>query len=988
MDLTDCPIPIDEDSLTILDDIQTPPLPASQPAKRIVVRQGPSPKAVGKQRELARGTPQEKFPWAADVWKALHDTFHLQSFRSNQQEAINATLAGYDVFCLMPTGGGKSLCYQLPAIVESGKTRGVTVVISPLLSLISDQVAHLVRLGIPALKIHGDMKAADRQQALNEVFSRNAIPPRLLYLTPEFIAKSKVASDIFTDLERRKLLARFVIDEAHCLSQWGHDFRPDYKEIGRLREQYPGIPMMALTATATARVKSDIISNLRLDKTNLRQFAQSFNRPNLHYEVRAKTRNFLADIATFINTHHRGECGIVYCLSRRMCEETAALLAKNHGIVAQHYHAGVQKQDRERIQTNWQQGVFKVIVATIAFGMGIDKGDVRFVIHQTMPTSLEGYYQETGRAGRDGMHSNCILFYRYADSVQLKRLAEDGCTPAQKEQRDMNLRQVLAYAANEIDCRRSQVLQYFGEVFDASDCHGGCDNCVRAANTRIGSELQMVDVSDLATKAIKLTQEIVRNGGSFTLLHCIDCFFGSTKRSIKDKGHDKLQEHGAGAQLGRTDSERLFQKLLTDGVLGQRTEQNGMGFTNAYMTVHDAQVKDVLNGHTRVLLSMACKNGAPPACADSRRLKATVSNAPSPAPPKAASSRRLPVCGTAPPALDVEFEVDDDVDDNGGIDFSAVDVDALEDVAGSKRNRAAPQKSVIAAGSRAYGPPSTGDEAALGIHERCYAELMAKRREIYTKARISDPSSIFDDATIEEMAALLPNTIMNFLGIEGVTDDKYEQCGSEFLSICRRYKTQEEDEYIFRSARTKQGTTVAIPSAGRPKDGTGPPQHLDLDKFAFSDPRCPHNKAPSAAATTTPRTTHYTSGSERSDILRACREELDRSASPHPAEQATDAADNARRSAFTPSHSHNGMSAPTHSNHHQPPAPSGRGRSIVTTLGGGGVRAMPTPVGMKLTASTPSARNDLNSTGGKQAGGPSSRGGRGGSRGGRRRGAS
>lgn len=671
---------------------------------------------------------QEKYPWTADVWKALHSTFHLQKFRSNQLEAINATLFGSDVFCLMPTGGGKSLCYQLPAIVESGKTRGVTIVISPLISLISDQVSHLVRLGIPALKIHGDMKASDKQQALREVFERQNVPPRLIYLTPEFIGKTKLATDIFTDLQRRNLLARFVIDEAHCLSQWGHDFRPDYKDLGKLREKYPGIPMMALTATATKRVKSDIISNLNLNKANLRQFAQSFNRPNLHYEVRPKSKNFIADIANFIKVHHRGACGIVYCLSRRSCEETAAFLTRKHGIIAQHYHAGVKKEDRERIQTEWQEGVFKVIVATIAFGMGIDKGDVRFVIHQTMPTSLEGYYQETGRAGRDGLHSNCVLFFRYSDSIQLKRIAEDSCTQAQKEQREMNLRQVLAYSMNDIDCRRTQVLQYFGEVFDPAGCHGGCDNCIRNNHTNLGNKVTLSDVSDLARKAIQMVKEIVQMGDSVTLLHCVDCFFGSTKKSIRDRNHHLVSFHGAGANLGRTDVERLFQKLLTDGYLDQRTEQNGMGFTNAYMAFKESQVQDILNGKAKVSMSLSSKS-APIA---SRELQ-SIDNA------KAISKNRtLPVHTS-------EYIISDD-------DFEMYEATDLERVYTSESrletNVDSSTESAITSKERREKPDQ---------HEDCYRELQEKRVNISRKTGL-ESNAVFEDAALQEMAAILPTS--------------------------------------------------------------------------------------------------------------------------------------------------------------------------------------------------------------------------------------
>ncbi|MCO5565739.1 hypothetical protein L7F22_019413 [Adiantum nelumboides] len=535
--------------------------------------------------------PTAKFPWTADAWRALRDAFGLQSFRPNQEEVINATLGGYDVFCLMPTGAGKSLCYQLPAIVESGKTRGTTIVISPLLSLITDQVAHLVRRGIPALRITGDMPLDARTEALREIHDPRSDPPRLIYLTPEFMNKSPAAKKVLADLHRRNLLARFVIDEAHCLSQWGHDFRPDYKEMGNLRKSYPDIPFMALTATATPRVMKDIVSNLNLESPRLKRFTQSFNRPNLLYEVRPKQAGdkCIEEMANFIQTNHNNQCGIIYCTSRAVCESLAANLRSKHGIMAQHYHAGVGKLDRERIQTNWQKNIFKVIVATIAFGMGIDKADVRFVIHHSLPTSLEGYYQETGRAGRDGKQSSCIFFYRYSDSNFLMKLArEDGASAQQKEQREANLRQVIDYASNNTDCRRQLVLRYFNENFDPANCHRGCDNC-RNRNPRslgaVEDTRQPEDVTEMAKVVVKLVEGMCQSDGC-TTTRAIATLMGSRSKNVVEKGFETLPQHGKGIEFGRNNTNRLVRHLLSEGYLREDFVTVAGKFVVAYLKLN------------------------------------------------------------------------------------------------------------------------------------------------------------------------------------------------------------------------------------------------------------------------------------------------------------------------------------------------------------------------------------------------------------------
>ena len=522
---------------------------------------------------------QLQHPWSKDVKAALKARFHLQGFRPNQLEAINATLAGKDAFVLMPTGGGKSLCYQLPSIVNSGKTQGVTVVISPLLSLMQDQVDHLQRLKIQALLVNSEVTAEHRRLVMDCL--KGVHPQKfcqLLYITPEMINKSQAMVSAFRSLYQRGKLARIVIDEAHCVSQWGHDFRPDYKLLGEVRQQFQGVPVIALTATATENVKVDVIHNLGIQGCEV--FTQSFNRPNLTYEVRTKgkAKDVLESIVNTINTSYREQSGIIYCLSKKNCEDIAGKLAKEYGIPAHHYHAGMEPEEKKQVQKQWQAGRYHVIVATIAFGMGIDKPDVRFVIHNTIPKSLEGYYQETGRAGRDGKRSGCYMYYGYQDTSMIKRMIDDGeGSWEQKERQRQMLRNVIQFCENKSDCRRVQVLNYFNESFDKENCRGSCDNC------NSNSTFETQDFSELAVAALALVKKIEHD--SVTLLHCVDVFRGSKTKKIVDLRHDHLEEHGIGSEMERGNVERLFYRLLSEDAISERNVVNKAGFASQYVHV-------------------------------------------------------------------------------------------------------------------------------------------------------------------------------------------------------------------------------------------------------------------------------------------------------------------------------------------------------------------------------------------------------------------
>lgn len=513
-----------------------------------------------------------KFPWSPDVKRALKDRFRMARFRHNQLEAINATLSGKDAFILMPTGGGKSLCYQLPAVISSGKTHGMTIVVSPLISLMQDQVEHLSAINIMAVTFNGETPPAVRQEIMS---SFKADSPdhfyQLLYVTPEMVNKSKAFLSGLKILYRKNKLARLVIDEAHCVSQWGHDFRPDYKELGSFRKQFPGVPVMALTATATQNVIMDVKHNLGIDQCE--EFTQSFNRPNLYYEVVRKEKGTVDTIAELINSKYSGRTGIVYTLSRKSAENIAKKL-QEHGIAAHHYHASIETDDKARVQKDWQKGRIKVVVATIAFGMGIDKPDVRFVIHHSIPKSLEGYYQETGRAGRDGKPSECYLYFGYADVTQLRKMITDGDGNWDQKERQKNmLNAVTAFCDNQSDCRRVEILRYFGETFDRKDCQGRCDNC------KAGDTFEKKDFTEYAVAVL----ETVQSRFQLTLNQCTEILMGKKK---KDDDRESEQNFGIAKNMPKHEVHRIIDRLAAEDALQEENVINqSIGFAIQYFRV-------------------------------------------------------------------------------------------------------------------------------------------------------------------------------------------------------------------------------------------------------------------------------------------------------------------------------------------------------------------------------------------------------------------
>ncbi|OGG95466.1 MAG: ATP-dependent DNA helicase RecQ [Candidatus Lambdaproteobacteria bacterium RIFOXYD2_FULL_50_16] len=477
----------------------------------------------------------------------LNKVFGFEGFRGEQEAICSQILGGGDALVLMPTGGGKSLCYQLPALLLPG----TALVVSPLIALMKDQVESLRELGVQAGFLNSSQSPAEAREVEAKLLRGEL---KLLYVAPE-----RLNTDSFYHLLRRFQVSLFAVDEAHCVSKWGHDFRPEYLQLARLFGYFPNIPKIALTATADQATKEEIIQRLGLERAQV--FISSFDRPNLFYRI-AHKQDGRRQLLAFIQSKHAGEAGIVYCLSRKKVEDTAKWLC-TQGIKALPYHAGLAPEQRARNQEVFIKKEGLVMVATIAFGMGIDKPDIRFVVHMDLPKNLEAYYQETGRAGRDGLKADLFLLYNLADLITHRKFANNPDLPPEVAVHEEARRVWFLSFLESIRCRRESILEYFGEKYQGP-C-GACDNCLDRPQQKEGTLLAQQALSN-----------IYRTGQRYGVGHLVQVLMGASSPKIKQLGHDQLSTYGLGRSASEEDWKGVYRQLMAQGLVKVDPEGGGL----------------------------------------------------------------------------------------------------------------------------------------------------------------------------------------------------------------------------------------------------------------------------------------------------------------------------------------------------------------------------------------------------------------------------
>ncbi|WP_210437104.1 DNA helicase RecQ [Oxynema aestuarii] len=678
--------------------------------------------------------------------RSLKQFFGYDSFRPGQREIVEAALADRDQLIVMPTGGGKSLCFQLPALLKPG----VTVVVSPLIALMQDQVEALQNNGIGATFLNSTLNWEEQRSREMAIVTGRV---KLLYVSPERLVGDRFLA--FLEVVRARVgLSSFAIDEAHCVSEWGHDFRPEYRQLRLLRDRYPQVPVMGLTATATDRVRHDIVSQLALQ--NPRVHLASFNRPNLYYEVRQKRRQSYGDLLHIIR--EIGGSGIIYCLSRRRVEELAARLQSDK-IKALAYHAGLGDEERANSQRRFIRDDVQVMVATIAFGMGINKPDVRFVVHYDLPRNLESYYQESGRSGRDGEPAHCALFYSYGDLKTIEYLIDQKPDPQEQLIARQQLRQILNYVEG-TDCRRTIQLGYFGERFP-----GNCENCDNCRNPK--------PIEDWTVEAMKFLSCVARTKERFGTNHIIDVLRGSKKAKVLRYNHQELSTFGIGTDKTADEWKMLARSLVHQGLLNETDDGYSVLKLNAASW-------EVMRKQRQVQLAVTRK------------------------------AEETPLDGRERLAAEVEMLFDllrslrKEIADTESLAPYMVFADSTLKLMARERPQT-PEALGSLAGVGEYKLVKYGDRFLSAIQTYCqeqglsaapsstpradddlFQTLRALRKKIAAEEALP-AYMIFPDRTLQEMARRQPQTLAAFRKIKGVGAQKLEKYGSSFLAEIQAY---------------------------------------------------------------------------------------------------------------------------------------------------------------------------------------------------------